>query len=810
MRQIKYLIISCTIIFSLVFFTPSLFANHSTLRSDPFNTNPINSSGQGSSSFGTSLRESIDHEAAQREGRSQRPYIYSGGLHGTSSSMTSSAVATEAFVTERINQVATAITYPAEATDTCWAIISADNNGITGWTRIGSTSYYVRCDTDSAPTLPPNSAWLMGPVTIAGSAITAVVDRRFPNPHGLYVSPTDPIYGAVADGGTTNNVAAFNAAEETAAIYGMKLYIPRGENFYGFNSTWTIGGSTKYGLVIEGSGDRSMLVNMNAAGQHLITLNDCRSCVLRDFSMAGHASGGHGIYITNLSSRGKTENLFCRNMGQDCLHVNSGLGWTHTNPRFSTNTYGPSVIGPFPYAAASVVADNGIVLEGSANTGTQTIVGPLIEGMGVWGVNIGEASLNTTIIGGTIEGNGTGEVITAGWNTHIINTNFESSGTGPSIQCNSCRTFLLDGANGGQAGAGVLGRIHIAGDATDVVLRNLIAGSILIDSTARRTRLTNVNYGNWAGSSIVDNAPDTVIEQVSNSSNANVQVAGKGSRSHVNYATNGNMESWNNALGASDRLLEFSTVGGATITRTGVNESTNVVKEGRYAVLVTSAVATSGIEYQGSRMPAYADWAGQTMTVTVWARGVGGGESLQIAIYYNNGATVRQCAGLTLTGTYAKFGCSFPHEAGYAGYGIRLTGSTSHAFYLDGLRITLGDDQSYGVHDDLQIDKYGYCERLLFGATFAIYQDACSFWAAPVDSNITAITLNNPVIGKPLWIKFVQDPAGNFTVTGWPATVNWVGAAAPVMTATARRTDLFCLLWDGNNWWECGRFQNQD
>lgn len=169
------LLLACVLLAPLV-----TQANHSTLRIDPFNPNPINTSGQPSGSINTRLRESLDHEAAQLHGERSGPFIVSGGLHGTAAGLTSAAFATIAQVPEHVNQTATAITYAAIANDVCWTIISSDNNGITGWTRVGTTAYYYQCEGDTTPTqptLPANSTWL-SVSTITGSAIFAVTDLR--------------------------------------------------------------------------------------------------------------------------------------------------------------------------------------------------------------------------------------------------------------------------------------------------------------------------------------------------------------------------------------------------------------------------------------------------------------------------------------------------------------------------------------------------------------------------------------------------------------------------------------------------------
>ena len=189
---------------------------YAELRNDPFNNLPDSNT----SAFRTESRTMWQFEQALREGRYRTPFVYSGGVHATASSLTSAAFATEAFVPERVNQVSTAITYAAIANDVCWTILSSDNDGITGWTRIGSGStgaYYYQCEGDTTPNqpaLPPNSAWLMGPITITASAIVAVVDKRIPASEALngIADIADPLYGTVIGDGVVDDSVGIAAA----------------------------------------------------------------------------------------------------------------------------------------------------------------------------------------------------------------------------------------------------------------------------------------------------------------------------------------------------------------------------------------------------------------------------------------------------------------------------------------------------------------------------------------------------------------------------------------------------------------------
>jgi hypothetical protein len=61
-------------------------------------------------------------------------------------------------------------------------------------------------------------------------------------------------------------------------------------------------------------------------------------------------------------------------------------------------------------------------------------------------------------------------------------------------------------------------------------------------------------------------------------------------------------------------------------------------------------------------------------------------------------------------------------------------------------------------------------------------------------------TFPTPVAGKSFILVQKQDGTGSRTVT-WPASVDWPGATAPTITATASKADKFVFTAiDGSNW----------
>ena len=207
-------------------------ANHGALRDDPFNTLPDSNT----RTFRTEGRTYWEHEQSQRMGQFFKPFVYSGGLHEASvSSLTTAVFATVAYVPERVSQSAVAITYDSIAGGFCFTIISSDNNGITGWTRVTTgtpavgTAYYFQCvASEVRPTLPDNSAWLMDVRLGAGGAsITSVVDLRSLNPmlRGLHFGSLSIMAEGASGNGITDDTKAVQDTIAKSCTYPMVMGI---------------------------------------------------------------------------------------------------------------------------------------------------------------------------------------------------------------------------------------------------------------------------------------------------------------------------------------------------------------------------------------------------------------------------------------------------------------------------------------------------------------------------------------------------------------------------------------------------------
>lgn len=104
----------------------------------------------------------------------------------------------------------------------------------------------------------------------------------------------------------------------------------------------------------------------------------------------------------------------------------------------------------------------------------------------------------------------------------------------------------------------------------------------------------------------------------------------------------------------------------------------------------------------------------------------------------------------------------------------------------------------------------GYTEETFVantGTAFTINLANGSVQYLTLTGNCT-YTFPTPVAGQSFMLIQRQDGTGSRSVT-WPATVDWPGATAPTLTATANRADKFVFTAiDGSNWLGSNAGQN--
>lgn len=406
MYLLLFLLLLCT----------TAWADHSTLRNDTINTLPDSNL----SSFRSQSQIMWDHELADmRYSSFFTPFIKSGGVHPTSASLTSTAFATEAYVPERINQTATAITYITAATDTCFTIISADNNGIAGWTRVGSTAYYYKCTggaIHAEPPLPLHSAFLMQ-LTISGSAITFVHAMHAPNSSGdrkinavrdCGVSPlSNNFTAAVWLSQTTLLQACIDSArraDQTTASTRATIYLPTGNYYLAARITIpqgiTLIGDGKFSTILftdTGFTDALGLIHFNGAGGLPATLS---GVAVNCFGGCSGSSLGinvasNGTFLRNLWVSGFSSNIllastdvFLTDFVSELAITGSGVSITSTHVTVSDGVTYQNPVGFAINNLASNSADRGPIQITNVRDTQSTVTGFALVGYNMQLTNI--------------------------------------------------------------------------------------------------------------------------------------------------------------------------------------------------------------------------------------------------------------------------------------------------------------------------------------------------------------------------------------------------------------------------------------
>ena len=407
----------------LLFITSSAFANHDSQRVDNFESLPDSNN----RTFRTDSRNMWEHEDARRAGRYHSNFVYSGGTHPVAATLTTQAFATEAFVPEHLNQSAIAITYAAIANDVCWTIVSSDNNGITGWTRVGTTAYYYQCEGDTTPNipdLPTNSAWLMR-VTVTSNAITVVVDMRsFDGRPFRTLNPRMPIFGGVCNG-VANDASAltsiFSAASTTGSgtiieIPGIcrtdvTLTIPAELTIRGANRTTSridLTTTTNSQVLLHAS-DRTtiehMTLRVNGNDQIALSLLNTQEVTLNSVIVTSAITGaGVGVHIRSTVGAG-SYNGNIKSSQFEGLLIGLRLG-------LSTDTIGANV---WTLSGNKFTSNNtGLLVEEATGV---TIVGGEFESNTAFGIDAssttGSVCANINIFGTYFEANTTNHIRTS-------------------------------------------------------------------------------------------------------------------------------------------------------------------------------------------------------------------------------------------------------------------------------------------------------------------------------------------------------------------------------------------------------------
>ncbi|MEI7895664.1 MAG: hypothetical protein WCJ26_01415 [bacterium] len=128
--------------------------------------------------------------------------------------------------------------------------------------------------------------------------------------------------------------------------------------------------------------------------------------------------------------------------------------------------------------------------------------------------------------------------------------------------------------------------------------------------------------------------------------------------------------------------------------------------------------------------------------------------------------------------------------------GYDATGAGSNTATLGNTSIT-----STVLRGDVSAKRYVLTQPSAIAAagTTTIDLSLGNVFQVNLGANIGTLTLTNPAVGTYL-VKFTQDGAGSRTVA-FPAGWYWSGGTAPTVTATAAKTDIVTLIWDGTSYY---------
>jgi len=79
---------------------------------------------------------------------------------------------------------------------------------------------------------------------------------------------------------------------------------------------------------------------------------------------------------------------------------------------------------------------------------------------------------------------------------------------------------------------------------------------------------------------------------------------------------------------------------------------------------------------------------------------------------------------------------------------------------------------------------------------------------ATLNGNVTSLAFTNPTTDGILEVHLIQDGTGSRTLSGAASSIKWTGGAAPTLTTTAGRRDIFQFRVSGGNFYELPRSMN--
>jgi len=191
------------------------------------------------------------------------------------------------------------------------------------------------------------------------------------------------------------------------------------------------------------------------------------------------------------------------------------------------------------------------------------------------------------------------------------------------------------------------------------------------------------------------------------------------------------------------------------------------------------------------------------LTVTgITTINVGSGNTLGLSVDANpsviniaTGAAVKNVTiGSTNTSSFTTINSGTGGFTVYCGGTYNISLSQYGTFSTPGFNAT-----STGILTVNKLLQLAQAATLTATATFNIDLSTGNLQQITLSANITTFTVTNPYITKYV-LKFTQDATGSRTVA-FPSGWRWPGGSAPTLTATANKTDIIELYYDGTTYY---------
>jgi len=424
---------------------------------------------------------------------------------------------------------------------------------------------------------------------------------------------------------------------------------------------------------------------------------------------------------------------------------------------------------------------------GSKSNGRETIaIGCNADAkQGAQGIAIGANSIayeGGVHIGGGARGSGSGNVISIGTNACAVGsssitmgTNTYNSGSGYNItigdtSCNLNTTYsTMLGKNNVLQGGDCNIIIGYSNSPTQCITNNVIIGNdieVVHTGCLSAVPSGNIAIGKGAIVCVTGGGPGDDGDNIAIGTNA---------------ITTGSSGCDMIAIGHNAYVGRFGSV---SIGASTCSNNAGGIAIGRQAFANGELAMAIGYNITAAQYSLNIGWgaASSQYSTVLGTWGGGGAATSQDAVVIGRNAAVNTAA----CGIAFGYNTCVTH-AGAAAIGPGVVSEKANTTHVNNL-IALGQGAS-------KVNAVGST-----GGTATIDWDNSNNQTLSLTSNITSLTLSNPIAGASYSLAITQAGTGSYTIT-WPASVKWPGGFAPILSTGVGEIDVISLFYDGTNYY---------